>query len=280
MNDLFKRIISGSIYVILIVAAIYTIPYSPVPFLLVFGVFTVLGLWEINHLSVEGDVKSPLLSLIDVIGGVGVFLAFFLMYAGTDSRSIWLLPLLLYFIVRLSFQLYMPAVNALHSVQRSFMGVAYVAFPLGMMNSICAISHPMMLLAVFVLLWLNDSGAYVFGSLLGKHKLFERISPHKSWEGFWGGLLTSIIAALLIGNFFNHIFHGPETLWAWGGLAIVVSIFGTLGDLAESLLKRTVGVKDASNLIPGHGGILDRIDSFLMACPAVLTYLIILKLYF
>lgn len=280
MNDFYKRIISGSLYVIFIVAAIYTIPQSPVPFLLVFGTFTAIGLWEINHMSVEGDVKSPLLSLVDMIGGVGVFFAFFLMYVGSESRSIWLLPILLYFVIRITLQLYTPAINALHSVQRSFMGVAYVAFPLGMMNSICAVSHPMMLLAVFILLWVNDSGAYVVGSMLGRHKLFERISPHKSWEGFWGGLLASVIVALALGHYFNHLFQGPAMLWAWGILAVVVSLFGTLGDLAESLLKRTVGVKDSSNLIPGHGGILDRIDSFLMACPAALAYFIILKLYF
>ena len=279
MKELIKRILSGSLYVALIVIAIITVTSSPVPFRVIFGVFTLIAMWEINHMSLEGDVNASLLSLIDMMGGLGTFIAIFLMYSGNESRTLWMLPILIYLVVRIVFQLYMPMVNALHSLQRSFMGIAYVALPLGLMSSICATTHPMMLLVVFVLLWVNDSGAYVFGSTLGRRKLFERISPNKSWEGFWGGLATCVAVALALGHYCNSLFHGPSELWAWGVLAVIVSVFGTLGDLAESLLKRTVEVKDASNLIPGHGGLLDRIDSLLLACPAALIYFIILKTY-
>ncbi len=288
MKNLITRIVSGSIYVALIVFAIITIQYTPALFLVVFGLLTAVCLWEVYKVTEEGDVRAPLLTLIDLLGGVGVFLSFFLMYAGTGdaasgSRSFWLLPILIYGIIRVVAQLYIPAINAVHSLQRSFYGIAFVAVPMGIANSICAVSHPNMLLAIFILLWINDSGAYIFGSLLGKHKLFERISPHKSWEGLWGGIVASVGIAVLLGCCFNGYFDlagRPLTLGMWIGMALVVSAFGTLGDLSESLLKRTVGVKDTSNIIPGHGGMLDRMDSFLMACPATLIYFIILKIYF
>ncbi len=280
MNNLITRILSGSIYVATIFLAIFSIPYTPFIFLASFGIFTVLGMWEINKITEEGDVKAPLISLIDILGGLGVFISFFLLHAGVaGSRSAWLLPLLLYFAIRIVVQLYMPAVNAIHSIQRSFMGIVYVAVPLGTLNTICAVEGGMMLLAVFCLLWLNDSGAYVFGSTLGKRKLFERISPHKSWEGFFGGLFTCVAFAIVASLYLNDFFNGPTNMAAWIGLGVVVSVFGTLGDLAESLMKRTAGVKDSGNLIPGHGGLLDRIDSMLLAAPASLIYFLILKYY-
>ncbi len=276
----------------LIVLAIITIQYTPVLFLVVFGLLTALCLWETYKVTQEGDVISPLFTIIDLLGGVGVFLAFFLMYSGTGdaasgSRSFWMLPIIIYLIVRTSLQLYSPMTHAVHSLERSFYGIAFVALPMGMANSICAVGSPMMLLAIFILLWVNDSGAYLVGSAIGKHKLFERVSPHKSWEGFWGGTIASIVVAAVLGHYFGqHFTLGIDggghsmPLAAWIGMGLIVSVFGTLGDLSESLLKRTVGVKDTSHIIPGHGGFLDRLDSFLMACPATLVYFILLKIYF
>ena len=279
MKNLVTRVISGIIYVALVFFAIYTIPYTPALFLSVFAIFTLIGMWEISRLTLEGDVRAPLLTIVDMMGGLGVFLAFFSMYAGAESRSMWLLPLLLYFMARLVMQLWMPHVNAIHSIERSMMCMVYVAFPLALANSVVAVAGPMMLLAIFILIWVNDTGAYCFGCTFGKkgnHKLFDRISPHKSWEGFWGGIASAVAAAVAIYYCFNTFFAGSSLLM-WIGLALVVTIAGTAGDLVESLIKRTADVKDSSNLIPGHGGLLDRIDSFLMACPAALAYFIVLK---
>ena len=290
MKNLLTRILSGSIYVVLVVLAIMTIRYTPVLFLVVFGLLTALCLWEVYKVTQEGDVMSPLFTIIDILGGVGVFLAFFLMYSGTadtasGSRSFWMLPIIIYLLVRVPLQLYSPITHAVHSLERSFYGIAFVAVPMGMANSIGAVGSPMMLLAIFILLWVNDSGAYLVGSAIGKHKLFERISPHKSWEGFWGGAIASIVVAAVLGSYMGQYFPMssndiPLPLWGWIGMGLIVPIFGTLGDLSESLLKRTVGVKDTSHIIPGHGGFLDRLDSFLMACPATLVYFILLKTYF
>ena len=122
-------------------------------------------------------------------------------------------------------------------------------------------------LFMFVCIWLNDTGAYLVGCTIGKHRLFERISPKKSWEGFFGGMVFCIAA----GAFAHLLIGGSQAIWI--PFAIIVSVFATWGDLVESLIKRTAGVKDSGNIMPGHGGVLDRIDSLLFVAPAILAYL-------
>jgi phosphatidate cytidylyltransferase len=141
-------------------------------------------------------------------------------------------------------------------------------------------------LSVFVFLWVNDTGAYCVGSLLGRHKLFPRISPAKSWEGSIGGAVFVLAVAWLIGSYDNMLILDAETSHSpmlsipeWLGLGLVVVIFGTWGDLVESLFKRTLGIKDSGNILPGHGGMLDRFDSSLLAIPAAVVYLYTLSLF-
>ncbi|MBR5030969.1 MAG: phosphatidate cytidylyltransferase, partial [Muribaculaceae bacterium] len=160
-------------------------------------------------------------------------------------------------------------------VRQSLGALVYVALPLSMLNAIASQYSPMMVLAMFIFIWLNDTGAFLVGCAIGKHRLFERISPKKSWEGVFGGTAVVIAAAICfatipaLGNLFN-----PQglSLGVWIILGAVTVVASTLGDLFESLLKRTAGVKDSGNLIPGHGGILDRIDSLLfVALATVIT---------
>ena len=127
---------------------------------------------------------------------------------------------------------------------------------------------PYFALAIFVFVWVNDTGAYLVGSMLGKRRLFERISPKKSWEGFYGGLAFVLITSQIFAWFM------PATNWyTWLGLAGTIVVFGTWGDLIESLMKRTLGVKDSGHVLPGHGGMLDRFDSVMMAIPAAYIYI-------
>ncbi|MBC8051562.1 MAG: phosphatidate cytidylyltransferase [Sphingobacteriaceae bacterium] len=123
-------------------------------------------------------------------------------------------------------------------------------------------------LAFMLMLWASDTGAYIFGINFGKHKLFERHSPKKSWEGFFGGLFTSLVAAYTISTQFNDI-----SVFQWCVISLIVVIAGTFGDLFESMLKRSIEIKDSGSLLPGHGGLLDRFDSFLFAAPLVYLYL-------
>lgn len=276
MVNLIKRVLSGVIYIALIVAAILLLDNSPVMYLLVFPLLIVLGIGEMISMAKDDATQSWLVNIIDMLGGIGVFMALYLHYESTtmQSRSLWLLPIAAYLLLRTIVQLYRPRQNAVHSLERSFFSLGYVALPIAMLNGIMSITAPRLLLGMFIFIWLYDTGAYCVGMLLGRHRLFERISPKKSWEGVIGGVAFCVAGAYATHHWFNEFFQVPD-LTVWVGMSVVVAVFATFGDLVESLIKRTVGVKDSGNLLPGHGGILDRIDSLLLVAPAVFIYLLL-----
>lgn len=138
---------------------------------------------------------------------------------------------------------------------------------------------PVVPLTLFVFLWCNDVGAYCTGCTIGKHKLFERISPKKTWEGSIGGAVFTMLAAYLLHHFLPD-WYSFMPVWVWVGMALVVVLFGTWGDLIESLMKREMGIKDSGKILPGHGGMLDRFDSALLAIPATVVYLSLVGFYF
>ena len=277
MINLIQRVFSGVIYIALIVASILLLDNSPVMYLLVFPLFIMVGIGELITMARDDSTQSWLVNVIDMLGGVGVFVAFYLHYEGTtlQSRALWLLPVAVYLILRCIVQLYRPKQNALHSLERSFMALVYVALPMSMLNCIMSITAPRLLLGMFIFIWLYDTGAYCVGMLLGRHRLFERISPKKSWEGVIGGVVACIAGAYASFYWFDEFFQVPD-LTTWIGLSVVVAVFATFGDLVESLIKRSAGVKDSGTIIPGHGGVLDRIDSLLLVAPAVLIYLLLI----
>lgn len=277
MMNLIKRIFSGVIYIALIVAAILLLDNSPVMYLLVFPLLIVLGISEMVTMAKDDATQSWLVNIIDMLGGVGLFVAFYMHYEGEtmQSRSLWLLPIAFYLILRTIAQLYRPQQNAVHSLERSFFSLGYVALPVALLNCVMSITAPRLLLGIFMFIWLYDTGAYCFGMLFGRHRLFERVSPKKSWEGVIGGIVACLAGAWVTHNWFDEFFQVPD-LTTWIGLSLVVAVFATFGDLVESLIKRTVGVKDSGNILPGHGGILDRIDSLLLVAPAVLIYLMLI----
>jgi phosphatidate cytidylyltransferase len=277
MVNLIKRVCSGAIYIAIIVAAIMLLDNSPVMYLVVFPLLIVLGIGELITLAKDDETQSWLVNIIDMLGGAGLFLTFYLHFIKDESSRLWLLLIAFYLLVRTIVQLYRPRQNAVHSLERSFLSLGYVALPVSMLNCIIDITAPRLLLGIFMFIWLYDTGAYCVGMLLGRHRLFERISPKKSWEGVIGGVAFSIAGAFASHYWFDEFFQVPD-LMTWVGLSVVVAVFATFGDLVESLIKRTVGVKDSGNIMPGHGGILDRIDSLLLVVPAVLIYLQLMKL--
>ena len=279
MKNLIIRALSGAIYIALIITALLLLDNSPVMYLLVFPLLIVLGIGEMITMAKDETTQSWLVNIIDMLGGVGLFVAFYMHYEGTtvQYRAMWLLPIAVYLLLRTIVQLYRPRQNALHSMERSFFSLGYVALPVALLNVIMSITAPRLLLGMFMFIWLYDTGAYCVGMLLGRHRLFERISPKKSWEGVIGGFALCIAGAYLT-NYqpaLNNFFQVPD-LVTWVGLSGVVAVFSTFGDLVESLIKRTVGVKDSGHVLPGHGGILDRIDSLLLVAPAVLIYLMLI----
>ncbi len=171
-------------------------------------------------------------------------------------------------------ELWRNKINPFGNIAYSIMAVAYIAVPFGLMmyffNPV-VLSGPFhygIVLGFLVILWLNDTGAYFVGSLIGKHKLFERISPGKTWEGSFGGVLFALLTAWGISFIFRQL-----NVTQWMTLAIIIVISGTLGDLVESMLKRSLGIKDSGNILPGHGGLLDRFDAVLLSAPFVFVYL-------
>lgn len=203
--------------------------------------------------------------------GTVIFVISFLVASGKLSALAFLLifPMLLSFFAA---ELYRKNDRPLESIAAGILGIAYVALPLSLANLIVfdrtGAYSPGQMIALLALIWVYDSGAYLFGISLGRHRLFERISPKKSWEGAIGGTIAALISAYFLSRFF------PETgLVHWLIIGLLVVVVSTFGDLAESLLKRQFGLKDSGKLIPGHGGLLDRFDSLLFAIPVYTCYL-------
>lgn len=271
LKNLIIRALTGIIFVAVLVGAIC---YDSISFLVVFSLITGLTLWEFYGLVKDYENITPK-RLISSLGGVYLFAATFA-YANQLTDGVIFLPYLLFLIYTLVAELYYKAPNPINNWAFTFFAQIYCAGTFSMLNFIAASSatpgttdySPLFIMAIFIFIWLNDTGAYLVGSMIGKRKLFERISPKKSWEGFFGGLAVALGASQALA------WYAPEVSWYnWLGLSATVVMFGTWGDLVESLLKRTLGVKDSGHVLPGHGGMLDRFDSLMLATPAAYIYI-------
>lgn len=276
MNGLIKRSLSGIVYIAIIIAGILCGDKAYSCLLLLLGITATI---EFSHLMAGQKSATPLTTTLDVTGSIILIAGFISYFLMGSVLAAWCCTALyaLYLIVRLVTQLYLPKINALHSMASSFFGQIYIALPISLMTLLYdRLGTPHLVLGMFIMIWLNDTGAFVVGSTMGKRRLFPRISPKKSWEGFWGGVVFAIAAGILFGTCFHPYFNELSALQL-AGAGAVTALFATWGDLVESLIKRTLGVKDSGNLIPGHGGILDRIDSLLLVVPSMCVYLIILE---
>jgi len=278
--NIVKRALFGGIYVALIVAAMLLWNSSRTLFIVLFSCFIILGILEASRLfGHDNKPVSKYLNIIDCAGGVAMLLTL-VQHFSRPLGGLVFIPILIYLFVRCTIQLFLPTRNAIGDIKQSFASLLYVALPISMIVPLTEEFTPHVALAIFIFIWLYDTGAFLVGCAIGKHRLFERISPKKSWEGVAGGAIFVIAAAIVIAcvppvsDFFNNYSLSVDT---WIALGITVVIAATLGDLFESLLKRTAGVKDSGNLIPGHGGILDRIDSLLFVIPATLVVLEIMS---
>ena len=279
MSDKLKnmtiRAITGTIFV----AAVVTCFLRLEAMMFLFALVTALSVWEFTGLvNNSGDVRVN--RFICTVAGVYLFLAFAGFCSGITPAAVFI-PYLLTVVYLFISELYTKAPNPINNWAYTMLSQMYIALPFSMINVVAFHSTGdahvydyLLPLSIFIFLWTNDTGAYISGSLLGRHKLFPRVSPGKSWEGSIGGGLLVLAVAALVGYLANSS-EGGHTLSipAWMGLGLVVVFFGTWGDLVESLFKRTLGIKDSGNILPGHGGMLDRFDSSLMAFPAAVVYL-------
>ena len=271
-SNFLQRAITGILFVGVLVGCIL---YDPWTFSALFVVISALTIREFGHLinQVEGVSINK---NITMLAGVYLYMAVMAFCTNLSGSKIFLPYLLLIMYLMIS-ELYLKKENPVMNWAYSMLSQLYIALPFAMLNILSFHTSPMdtsvsynpiLPLSVFVFIWLSDTGAYCVGSLIGRHRLFERISPKKSWEGSIGGGIVAIGSSFIFAHYFP-IMNMAE----WAGLALIVVIFGTWGDLTESLLKRQLHIKDSGAILPGHGGMLDRFDRALMAIPAAVVYL-------
>ena len=284
MKNLITRSITGVLFVAIIVVCFM----RPEAMILLFALVTGLTVWEYTGLvnQIDGVTVNRFIS---TAAGVYLFLAIAGFCSGITPSAVFI-PYLLSVIYLFISELYTESKNAINNWAYTMLSQMYVALPLATINILAfrdiggqVVFSYLTPLSIFIFLWANDTGAYCFGSLFGKHKLFPRISPGKTWEGSVGGGILVLVVAAIIGylessNADQMVGGSTMSISEWMGMGLVVVFFGTWGDLVESLFKRTLGIKDSGNILPGHGGMLDRFDSSLMAMPAAVVYLYTLTL--
>lgn len=275
MSNLVVRALTGIVFVAVLVGCML----NPLSFVLLFALITGLTAWEFAT-NVNKYAGASVNRLINSVASVYLFVAM-AGFCADLTPSMVFIPYLISTMYLMISELYLRNPDALKNWAYAFASQIYVALGFSLLN-VLAFQFDAQLgrtgfnfalpLSVFIFLWVSDSGAYLCGSMLHKYfpaKLFERISPNKSWVGSIGGGLLCLAAAAVMHNFFPEIL----TLWQWLGLGLTVCVFGTWGDLVESMFKRQIGVKDSGYILPGHGGMLDRFDSSLLAIPASVLYL-------
>lgn len=277
MNNFIVRTITAIIFVAVIVASFLRAETM----VLLFALVTGLTIWEFTGL-VNDRPQVTVNRMITTVAGVYLFFAMAGFCSEITPTAVFI-PYLITLVYLMVAELYLKHEDPINDWAYTMMTQLYIALPFSLLNALAfhltpegeVIYDPVLPLCMFVFLWINDAGAYICGSLLGKHKLFPRISPGKSWEGsIGGGILVMLIAASIpyLLEQFSLLTVNYSPL-QWAGLGLVIVVFGTWGDLIESLFKRTLGIKDSGNVLPGHGGMLDRFDSFLLAIPAAVVYI-------
>ena len=269
MRELFLRISTGLVFLIVVISSIV---YNPYTLASLFYIVGVLGMLEYYSLAKIGGTHPQ--TTLGIMTGTVLYIMIELVKLNAVSLQYISLSIP-FFVAIFIYELYRKRPDPFNNIAHTIIGIIYVMAPLALLNvfsfeEIINEYNPEIVLGFFIMLWLNDTGAYAFGRLFGRHKLFPRISPKKTWEGLVGGVFSAIG-----GGWILSMYYPQFTIQNWIILAVIIAVSASFGDLVESLLKRSLNVKDSSNLLPGHGGILDRFDGVLLASPIVFTYLMI-----
>ncbi len=293
MNETLKRSISGAIYIVLLLASIL---FSTESFFILFGIFLLIAISEFCNLTQVNKVL-PLIAAFLVYTTITLISHYNTLttttindYLGTnieitiniEQLNIILLATTLIVSVKCILFLFYDSVQKISTSSKYLYLFGYITLPFVFITKISfgiKDYNPKIIIGLFLLIWTNDTFAYIVGKSIGKHKLLERISPKKTIEGFLGGIIFAIFAGYLISKY--YISPKPEfsqqSILIWTSIATIVGIFGTIGDLIESKFKRIAGVKDSGNIMPGHGGVLDRLDSVIFVAPIIFLFYQILN---
>ena len=281
MNETLKRTISGAIYILLLLASIL---FSTESFFILFGIFLLLAVVEFCNLIQLNKIASLILA-------IGIYIFFFVAnlknnnyFSNTIAYYATLSALLFTLIVSIKGVLFLFDDKEVKKnlISKYTYLIGYIILPFVFITKIPFGEkgyNPKIIISIFILIWTNDTFAFIVGKSIGKRKLFERVSPKKTIEGFIGGVLFAVLASYIISRFY---FEPKESYFKksvviWMTIALIASVFGTIGDLIESKFKRAAGVKDSGAIMPGHGGILDRLDSVIFVAPIIFLFYQILS---
>jgi len=275
MQGLLKRVITAIFFVIVMLGGIYGGQY---PFVILFAVITTLCLWEFFSITLDKDQKRDRIrKVIGLCFGLTPFIMVSMLklnLLNSPDNFVLYTSLLCFPIIFLCFiyELFAASEKPFENVAFIILGMVYIGTPFALVDFIAFDGeqfHANTVFGLLLLTWINDTAAYLVGSQIGKNKLFPRISPKKTWEGSIGGGLFTLILAGSLGYIFEE-----QSILEWIILGAIVVIFGSIGDLIESMLKRSYKIKDSGTLLPGHGGLLDRFDAFIFLVPFAAAYII------
>ena len=289
VKSLIVRSLSGLVLFVVVLLSLASV-YSFIALMLVVAIGSLLEFYKMVQIAGH----KPMAKYGVIVTGIIVLLNAFVAAQLIPAELLALITLL--FIIPFIMQLYNKNGNPFVDISVTLMGIVYVAMPISLMiwiaigglieGSLCSLRelfsscvtisdlyHPIVVLFCILLIWVNDVGAYLVGVSIGRRKLFQRISPKKSWEGFFGGVLVAVLFGMFAGVVMD------QSILKWAGLGVIVAVSGVYGDLVESMFKRSVGLKDSGSIMPGHGGFLDRFDALLFAIPFIFVYFILFAFF-
>lgn len=281
MNETLKRTISGAIYVILLLSLIL---YSTESFFVLFGVFLLIAVFEFCNLIQLNKIFALIVSSI-------IYFIFYKtnfkqneLFSNETGHNLTLAALIITLIISIKCLLFLfeQKKTTPNLFSKYVYLIGYIILPFVFITKIPFGEkgyNPKIIISIFILIWTNDTFAFIVGKSIGKNKLFEKVSPKKTIEGFIGGVIFAVIASYIISRYYFEPkeYYFKKSVVIWMTIAIIIGFFGTIGDLIESKFKRIAGVKDSGNIMPGHGGILDRLDSVIFVAPVIFLFYQILN---